>query len=88
MVVFHTRKVFRMQIFGLMIPQEDREADIIEQAVSDVLLADVISQETKNRLVDCLNLLKTGLSCPDAGCTGCCQRKMCERLVDGVLSTT
>jgi len=88
MMVFHTRKVFRMQISGLMTQQEDREADIIEQAVSDVLLADVISQETKKRLVDCLTLLKTGLSCPDSGCNGCFQRKVCERLVEGVLSTT
>lgn len=77
-----------MKQFGLAIRMDDRGADIVEQAVSDVLLADVISQETKARLVNCLTVLKAGLDCPDAGCSGCFHRRNCERLVDSILSTT
>ncbi len=77
-----------MQQFGLALRMEHRDADIVEQAVSDVLLADVISQETKARLVNCLTVLKAGLDCPDTGCSGCFHRRNCERLVEGILSTT
>lgn len=74
--------------FGLAVRMEERDADIVEQAVSDVLLADVISQETKNRMVDCLTVLKAGLNCPDAGCGPCYHRGECERLVEGILATS
>ncbi|MBP2290904.1 hypothetical protein [Azospirillum rugosum] len=77
-----------MQQFGFAVRMEDRGADVVEQAVSDVLLADVISQETKARLVNGLTALKAGLDCPDRGCSGCFHRRNCERLVEGILSTT
>ena len=77
-----------MQQFGFAVRMEDQDADIVEQAVNDVLVADVISKETKARLVDGLTVLKAGLDCPDAGCSGCFHRRNCERLVENILSTT
>ncbi len=80
--------VLIMQMFRLTVNERQGETDIIGQAVSDVLLADVISKETKDRLVDGLTVLRSGLSCTDYGCQRCFQRRDCERLVEDILATT
>lgn len=77
-----------MRPFMLAMEMDVGDADIVAQAIGDVLLADVICHETKARLVDCLTVLKAGLNCPESGCGGCYQRRTCERLIDDVLSTT
>lgn len=71
---------------NVIVPEQ--EDDLVAEAIRDVLVADVIDQATKDRLVDGLTVLKTGLPCSDAGCTGCHHRRSCERFIESILWTS
>lgn len=77
-----------MQALRKIVTVPEQEDDLVAEAIRDVLVADVIDQATKDRLVDGLTVLKAGLDCPDAGCTGCLHRRSCERFIEGILWTS
>ncbi|WP_454018599.1 hypothetical protein [Azospirillum sp. Marseille-Q6669] len=77
-----------MQALRQIVTVPEQEDDLVAEAIRDVLVADVIDQATKDRLVDGLTVLKAGLDCPDTGCTGCYHRRSCERLIESILWTS
>ena len=76
-----------MHTIGLNPQGEGREADLIRDAVSNVLQADVISRATKRSLLARLAVLKTALDCADNACRGCSNRSDCANLVEGILAS-
>ena len=75
----------------VIVPEQEDDLfaeDLIAEAIRDVLVADVIDQATKDRLVDGLTVLKTGLECQDTGCAGCLHRPTCERFIELILWTS
>ena len=76
-----------MQIIGLNPQGQGRDTDVIQDAVSSVLQADVISKETKRSVLARLAVLKTALDCADNACRGCGNRADCENLVEGILAS-
>ncbi|CAO3374127.1 hypothetical protein FBZ82_106352 [Azospirillum brasilense] len=77
-----------MQALRQIVIVPEQEDDLVAEAIRDVCVADVIDQATKDRLVDGLTVLKAGLPCTDAGCTGCVHRRSCERFIESILWTS
>ncbi|OYD85586.1 MULTISPECIES: hypothetical protein [Azospirillum] len=77
-----------MQALRHIVIVPEQEDDLVAEAIRDVLVADVIDQATKDRLVDGLTVLKAGLDCPDTGCVGCYHRRSCERFIESILWTS
>ena len=77
-----------MQALRQIVTVPEQEDDLVAEAIRDVCVADVIDQATKDRLVDGLTVLKAGLPCSDAGCTGCLHRRSCERFIESILWTS
>ncbi|MDQ2103372.1 hypothetical protein [Azospirillum isscasi] len=77
-----------MQALSQIVTVPEQEDDLVAEAIRDVLVADVIDQATKDRLVDGLTVLKAGLDCPDTGCPGCFHRRSCERFIENILLTS
>ncbi len=78
----------RMQALRQIVTVPEQEDDLVAEAIRDVLVADVIDQATKDRLVDGLTVLKAGLDCSDSGCAGCFHRRSCERFIESILWTS
>ncbi|CAO3443851.1 hypothetical protein [Azospirillum argentinense] len=77
-----------MQALRQIVTVPEQDEDLVAEAIRDVLVADVIDQATKDRLVDGLTVLKAGLPCSDAGCAGCFHRRSCERFIESILWTS
>ena len=78
----------RMQALRQIVTVPEQEDDLVAEAIRDVLVADVIDQATKDRLVDGLSVMKAGLDCSDSGCAGCFHRRSCERFIESILWTS
>lgn len=69
-----------------MLDHQDR-ADLVAQAMSDVMVADVISIEAKRAALVRLAEIKPSLGCGGASCHRCANRKRCENLVERILGS-